>query len=81
MSMDANTVETGAMIGMTVDMGVVRGLITVLTMAVFFGITWWAYHRGNRKRFDADAMLPFSDDEQMVIAVESAADEPGEGEQ
>ncbi len=65
-----------------VDMGVVRGLITVLTMAVFFGITWWAYHRDNRERFEQDALMVFTDDE---IADREASDgaarsERGKGE-
>ncbi|MBW2295040.1 MAG: cbb3-type cytochrome c oxidase subunit 3 [Deltaproteobacteria bacterium] len=58
------------------DMGFVRGLITLLTMAVFVGITWWAYHRGNRERFEADAMLPFSDEDPSEMQPER-----GEGEQ
>ncbi len=44
------------------DMGEVRGVITVLTMLCFFGIFWWAYRPGNRRRFDEDAMIPFLDD-------------------
>jgi len=45
-----------------IDMGVVRGAITALTMAVYAGIFWWAYRKGNRERFEADAMLPFADE-------------------
>lgn len=75
--MDASTSETGAMI----DMGVVRGLITLLTMAVFFGITWWAYHRGNRERFEADALLPFTDDEPIATTPERAKMDREGGEQ
>jgi len=56
--MDGNAISTGA-----IDMGVVRGLITALTMAVYAGIFWWAYRRGNRARFEADALLPFADEE------------------
>ena len=45
------------------DMGIVRGLITLATFGSFLGICWWAYRPGNRSRFDADAMLPFSESE------------------
>ncbi len=60
--MDANPIETGV----AIDMGVVRGLITVLTFVVFLGITWWAYHKENRARFDADAMMPFAGDDEVA---------------
>lgn len=59
--MDANAMETAGQI----DMGVVRGLITALTMVVFLCIAWWAYHRGNRERFENDALIPFADDDEL----------------
>jgi len=34
------------------DMGEVRGLITIVTMATFLGICWWAYSSRNRDRFE-----------------------------
>jgi len=46
------------------DMGDVRGLITIITMATFLGICWWAYHAKNRDRFEQDAMLPFADEQE-----------------
>ena len=46
-----------------IDMGDVRGVIAVLTMLAFGGIVWWAYRSGNRERFEADARLPFDDEE------------------
>lgn len=72
--METNPTTITAMI----DMGVVRGAITALTMAVFFGITWWAYHRDNRERFEQDALLVFSEDELRVKATEAAPDEASE---
>ncbi len=50
------------------EMGWMRGVITVLTLAVFLGICWWAYRPGNKSRFEADAMLPFADDDASVDA-------------
>lgn len=43
------------------EMGLFRGLIAVLTLASFLGVCWWAYRPGNKNRFEADAMLPFSE--------------------
>jgi len=47
------------------DMGELRGIITIVTMATFLGICWWAYRPGGRKRFEEDALLPFADDESV----------------
>ena len=33
------------------DLGLLRGLITLLTLATFLGICWWAYRGDNRARF------------------------------
>lgn len=44
------------------DTGDVRGVITVVTLATFLGICWWAYRSDNRQRFEEDAQLPFVDD-------------------
>jgi cytochrome c oxidase cbb3-type subunit 4 len=44
------------------DLGELRGWITVLTLLTFLGICWWAYRSGNRRRFEQDALLPFLDD-------------------
>ena len=45
------------------DMGTVRGLITLLTLVSFLGICWWAYRPGNRSRFEEDGWMPFDHDE------------------
>ena len=41
------------------EMGLVRGVITVLTLLAFLGICWWAYRPSSRQRFEEDALLPF----------------------
>ena len=46
-------------------MGVLRGCITIATMIAFFGVCWWAYRPGGKERFEADALLPFDDDESV----------------
>ena len=59
--MEVNAMETASRI----DMGLVRGVIAALTMAVFLGIAWWAYHRGNRQRFEEAARIPFDEDDSI----------------
>jgi len=69
--MDPSMVENGV----SLDMGLIRGLITALTMVVYGGIFWWAYRRGNRERFEADALLPFADEGGLPGAVLPVEDE------
>ena len=45
------------------DVNTLRGVIAIVSLAVFLGIVWYAYGRGRRKRFDEAAHLPFADDE------------------
>ena len=45
------------------ELGLMRGLITLVTLMTFLGICWWAYRPSNRERFDEDAWLAFNDDE------------------
>jgi cytochrome c oxidase cbb3-type subunit 4 len=42
--------------------GLVGSIVTVVFFLLFIGIVWWAYHRGNRQRFDEAARLPFEED-------------------
>lgn len=43
------------------DINDLRSISTVLSMITFIGIIWWAYSRGNQKRFDEAANLPFAE--------------------
>lgn len=46
------------------DINDLRSLMTVVSLLTFLGIVWWAFGvRGNRKRFEEAANLPFADDE------------------
>ena len=45
------------------DINELRGYHTLLIMAVFIGIIWWAYSAHRKKANDEAAQLPFSDDE------------------
>jgi len=48
-------------------MGTVRGLITLLLMLLFIGMTVWLWRHGNKHRFDAAARMPLEDDEPAKI--------------
>jgi cbb3-type cytochrome oxidase subunit 3 len=52
------------------DLGILRGLITLLTLSTFLGICWWAYRSGNRARFEADGRLAFGDEEPLPASAE-----------
>jgi len=49
------------------DMGLVKGWITVVTLLTFLGICWWAYRPANRRRFEDDGWLAFADDEAEAL--------------
>ena len=45
------------------DSGTISGIATVVFIVVFIGIVWWAYSKGNKKRFEEDAEIPFIEDD------------------
>ena len=47
------------------DTGTFRGIITLLLIVAFLGITWWAYSRRRKPDFDEAAQLPFADDDEQ----------------
>ena len=45
------------------DINDLRSLVTVVFLMTFLGIVWWAYGlKGNKKRFEEAANLPFADE-------------------
>jgi len=46
------------------DINLLRILTMVAALAAFLGIVWWAYGPARKARFERDALLPFSDEEQ-----------------
>ena len=41
-----------------------RSIVTVISLMTFLGIVWWAFGmKGNKKRFEEAANLPFADEE------------------
>ena len=43
------------------DIDLVRGVVTAVSLACFVGIVVWAYAPRNRARFDEAARLPLDD--------------------
>lgn len=46
------------------EMGFLRGLITILILVLFLGIWAWSWSRSRHTEFDAAARLPLGDDRQ-----------------
>lgn len=44
------------------DINVLRGIITVVTLLTFIGIVLWAWSGRNKARFDEAARLPLEED-------------------
>ena len=44
------------------DINDLRSLLTVLSMASFAGIVWWAYSGRRKQAYEEAAMLPLEDD-------------------
>lgn len=45
------------------DVNDLRGVHTLVIMAMFFGIIWWAYSARRRRANEEAAHLPFEDEE------------------
>ena len=45
------------------DQGTLQGIGTVLAMAAFLGVCWWAFSKHKKKDFEEASKLPFSGDE------------------
>jgi cytochrome c oxidase cbb3-type subunit 4 len=48
---------------MTMDIDLMREVVTVLSFLSFLGIVAYAVHPANRERFEKAAMSPLEDDE------------------
>ena len=48
-----------------VDMGLVRGIATVLALLAFIGVVLWAYSRRRREAFRSAAALPLEEDDEL----------------
>ena len=45
------------------DSGTLTGIVTVVFIAVFIGIVWWAYSAPRKAAFDEAARMPLEDDD------------------
>ncbi len=52
--------------GESMDINLIRNLITVAAFAAFLGIVWWAYAPSHRGRFEEAAQLPFDSEEKEL---------------
>ena len=48
------------------DINLIRTLVTLLALAAFLGIVWWAYAPSRKLRFERDARMVFDDHEPSV---------------
>ncbi len=48
---------------MNIDQGTLQGIGTILAMAAFLGICWWAFSRHKKQDFEEASRLPFEGDE------------------
>ena len=46
------------------DTSLIHSLWTVVSLAVFLGIVWWAYSPSRRQRFERDGRMVFDEPEQ-----------------
>ncbi len=44
------------------EAGFIGSVMTVLFFLIFVAIVWWAFHKGNKQKFDDAANLPFQED-------------------
>ncbi len=47
---------------MDIDMGLVRGLLTLAVFVLFLAIAFWAYGKNRRTTFDQLAAMPLAED-------------------
>lgn len=45
------------------DINDLRSIVTVVSLLTFLGIVWFAYAKGNKRRFEEAANLPFAEDD------------------
>lgn len=54
------------------DIGMIRGLGTVVVLVAFIGLALWVFSPRRKKDFDEATQLPFADDPQARQHVEHA---------
>ncbi|WP_027592925.1 MULTISPECIES: CcoQ/FixQ family Cbb3-type cytochrome c oxidase assembly chaperone [unclassified Pseudomonas] len=54
------------------DIGMIRGLGTVVVMVAFVGLALWVFNPRRKQEFDEATRLPFADDPEATRHVEQA---------
>ncbi|MCU1722983.1 MULTISPECIES: cbb3-type cytochrome oxidase subunit 3 [Pseudomonas] len=54
------------------DIGMIRGLGTVVVMVAFVGLALWVFSSRRKSEFDEATLLPFADDPEASEHVEQA---------
>ncbi len=54
------------------DIGMIRGLGTIVVMVAFVGLALWVFSPRRKKDFDEATQLPFADDPEASRHVEQA---------
>ncbi|MEQ6916974.1 cbb3-type cytochrome oxidase subunit 3 [Halomonas aquatica] len=57
------------------DNGIVNGVIIILLIIAFAGLTLWAYSKRRKPDFDEAANLPFADEDEQPNRDQSASRE------
>lgn len=57
-----------------------RSFYTVLVFVLFIGVVWWAYSKGQKKRFDEAANSIFDEDKSASKATDSTKQESNNNE-
>ena len=55
------------------DIGMIRGLGTVVVMVAFIGLALWVFSPKRQSEFDDATLLPFADDPEAIKHVEQAS--------
>lgn len=57
------------------DINTLRGIATILAIAGFLAVCYWAFSKKNTKAFEDASMLPFADDENDLAPTDSKTEE------
>ncbi|MDH0731706.1 cbb3-type cytochrome c oxidase subunit 3 [Pseudomonas sichuanensis] len=61
------------------DIGMIRGLGTVVVLVAFVGLALWVFSPRRKKEFDEATQLPFADDPEATRHVEHAKAQKASG--
>ncbi|WP_341958884.1 cbb3-type cytochrome c oxidase subunit 3 [Pseudomonas sp. RC10] len=54
------------------DIGMIRGLGTVVVMVAFIGLALWVFSPRRKAEFDDATLLPFADDPEAIAQLKKA---------